>query len=111
MSEAAALLVRPKRQFTEDGFRASFFKLIRELTKERKVEPGLTFHGLRHFVGTRLGDQGADSKTIASYLGQKTTQMADHYSEEFDRKKRASEGAEILRLTVNEKQKEKIKNS
>ncbi len=93
--------------YTENGFQSSFFKLIRKLTKENKVKPGLTFHGLRHFVATKLADEGADSKTIASVLGQKTVQMAEHYSEQFDRKRRARAGAKILSLTLSREQKEK----
>jgi integrase len=97
---------RKGKGYTENGFQGSFFKLIRKLTKENKVKPGLTFHGLRHFVATKLADEGADSKTIASVLGQKTVQMAEHYSEQFDRKKRARAGAEILNLTLSQEQKE-----
>lgn len=97
---------RKGKPYTENGFQGSFFKLIRKLTKENKVKPGLTFHGLRHFVATKLADEGADSKTIASVLGQKTVQMAEHYSEQFDRKKRARAGAEILSLTLSQEQKE-----
>jgi integrase len=98
---------RTGEAYTENGFQGSFFKLIRKLTKESKVKPGLTFHGLRHFVATKLADEGADSKTIASVLGQKTVQMAEHYSEQFDRKRRGRAGAEILSLTLSREQKEK----
>jgi integrase len=98
---------RKGRAYTENGFQSSFFKLIRKLSKEKKVKPGLTFHGLRHFVATKLADEGADAKTIASVLGQKTVQMAEHYSEQFDRKKRARAGAEILSLALSREQKEK----
>jgi integrase len=97
---------RKGKAYTENGFQSSFFKLIRKLTKEKKVKLGLTFHGLRHFVATKLADEGADAKTIASVLGQKTVQMAEHYSEEFDRKKRAQAGAKILSLTLSREQKE-----
>jgi integrase len=88
------------RAYTENGFRASFFKLIRQLKKEGKVGEGLTFHGLRHFVGTKIVDEGGSSKVVASILGQKTVQMADHYSEEYDRRKKAEEGARLLESAV-----------
>jgi hypothetical protein len=58
-------------------------------------------------VGWLTTCEGARSKTIASVLGQKTVQMAEHYSEQFDRKKRARAGAEILSLTLSQEQKEK----
>ena len=45
--------------WTESGFRASFFKLIRKLVKDGKVAPGLTFHGLRHTLGKQTIRSGA----------------------------------------------------
>jgi integrase len=45
------------------------------------IEPGLTPHGLRHTLGTLLREAGADDRTIADVLGQKSTAMARHYSE------------------------------
>ena len=36
--------------WTEAGFRASFFKLLRKLAASGQVRPGLTFHGLRHTI-------------------------------------------------------------
>jgi integrase len=66
------------------------------------MEPGLlsreeaacwcrvTFHGLRHTDGARLGDLGVDPRTIAAMLGDKTLAMAIHYSEGTDRRLRAS---------------------
>jgi integrase len=51
------------------GFRASFFKLIRQLEAEGKVRLGLTFHGLRHTVGVELAEAGASEETIKAVLG------------------------------------------
>jgi site-specific recombinase XerD len=36
---------------------------------------------LRHTLATRLREAGADNRTIADILGQKSTSMAQHYSE------------------------------
>jgi integrase len=72
------------KPWTESGFRASFFKMIRSLEAAGKVGEGLTFHGLRHSVATELREAGFDSRTIADMLGQKTASMADHYSSEAD---------------------------
>jgi integrase len=44
----------------------------------------LTFHGLRHTVGTLLIEAGADIDTVRRWLGQKTLAMAIHYSETAD---------------------------
>jgi integrase len=85
------------RPYTGNGFRVMFFRLIRQLEAEGKVRPGLTFHGLRHTAGRLLADRGADPRTIAALLGHKTLQMAAHYSEGADRKRRAVAAVAKLR--------------
>jgi integrase len=85
------------RPYTSEGFQRMFFGLVRRLEAAGKVRPGLTFHGLRHSAGKLLADQGADPRTIAALLGHKTLQMAAHYSEEADRKKRAVAAVAKLR--------------
>jgi len=85
------------RPYTSNGFQRMFFGLIRRLEDEGKVRAGLTFHGLRHTAGKLLADQGVDPRTIAALLGHKTLQMAAHYSDEADRKKRAAAAVAKLR--------------
>ena len=63
------------------GFAASWGKLRRALEAEGVIGRGLTSHGLRHTLGTRLREAGADDRTIADILGQRSTSMARHYSE------------------------------
>jgi len=70
--------------WTVSGFNSSFIKAVRRLTKSGKVCPGLTFHGLRHTVGTLLVEAGCDIDTVRRWLGQKTLAMAIHYSETAD---------------------------
>ena len=48
--------------------------------------PGLTLYGLRHTVAVILRELGYDERTIADALGQKTIEMARHYSEGADLK-------------------------
>ncbi len=67
--------------WTESGFNASFRTFKRSLEREGLIGPGLTPHGLRHTLGTRLREAGADDRTIADILGQRSTSMARHYSE------------------------------
>jgi integrase len=74
------------RPFTQNGFQRRFFGLIRKLTDAKLIEPGLSFHGLRHMVGTRLAEAGCDHGTIAAILGHATTAMAVHYSKKADRR-------------------------
>jgi integrase len=78
------------RPYTQNGFQRRFFGLIRRLVEEGKIAPGLSFHGLRHMLGTSLAEAGCDPKTIAAVLGQKTTAMADHYSRTADRRQLAT---------------------
>lgn len=83
--EALTLCVNSRgRPWTESGFRSSFFKQINILVKNGQVKPGLTFHGLRHTVGTELRELGFDKRTIADMLGQKSESMAELYSEDAD---------------------------
>jgi integrase len=74
------------KPFTESGLRSSFFRQIRKLVAEGKVQPGVSFHGLRHTLGTTLAEAGCDAATIAAVLGQATTKMAEHYSKTAKRK-------------------------
>jgi integrase len=83
--------------WTSDGFRASFFKLLKSLEAEGKVKPGLTFHGLRHTAAAVMAENGANEEDIAAVLGQKDSAMARHYAGEADRSRRTR--ATITKLT------------
>ena len=67
--------------WTVSGFNSTFIKAIAKLEREGKVGEGLTFHGLRHTVGTLLVEAGVNLDTVRRWLGQKTLAMAIHYSE------------------------------
>ena len=83
--DAITLLVNSRKQpWREDGFRGSFFRLIRKLEADGLVADGLTFHGLRHTAATKMRRLGFDTRTIADMLGQETEGMAGHYSREAD---------------------------
>lgn len=86
-------------RFTSDGFRASFFKVIRKLQDIEAVRPGLTFHGLRHTVATRLADAGATSEEIQSITGHERRDTVEHYTKTADQKRRANAA---MRLFVGE---------
>ena len=74
--------------WTESGFNSTFIKAIAKLRRSGRVGPGLTFHGLRHTVGTLLIEAGYDIDTVRRWLGQKTLAMAIHYSETADTSER-----------------------
>lgn len=71
--------------WTQSGFRASFFKRVRALTMAGLIEPGCTFHGLRHTIGTFARDGGESSFRVAAAIGDRTTAMADIYGRDADR--------------------------
>lgn len=74
--------------WTVTGFNSSFTKAVAKLTADGNVGAGLTFHGLRHTVGTVLVEAGCDIDTVRRWLGQKTLAMAIHYSETADTSRR-----------------------
>jgi integrase len=89
-SAAVQLAVTSKgRPWTESGFNSSFGKFIDALEKEGLVGPGLTMHGLRHTLGTRLREVTSDLDLIRRILGQQTLSMAQHYSETADTSRQA----------------------
>ena len=73
------------------GLSTQFFRVLKRLREEGKVGPGLSFHGLRHTLGTALAEMGCDAATIASVLGHATTQMAEHYSRTANRRSLAGD--------------------
>ncbi len=90
--------------WTEAGFNASWISFKKQLEEDSKIGPGLTIHGLRHTLGTRLREAGADDRTIADILGQKSLSQARHYSESA----RLPEGAKalVVGLEIARKRKE-----
>lgn len=88
------------RAWTQSGFRASFFKLIRALEAEGKVAPGLTFHGLRHTLGDALAEANCTTEEIEAVLGV-TPAMARHYSQGRDRKAAADRAVTRLKRQKN----------
>lgn len=88
------------RPWTQNGFRASFFKLIRALEAEGRIGKGLTFHGLRHTLGDALAEAQCTTEEIEAVLGV-TPAMARHYSQGRDRKAAAERGITRLKRQKN----------
>lgn len=61
-------------------------------------------HGLRHTLGTRLREAGADLDDIRRILGQKTLVMAQHYSETADTSEKSR--AVVARLDITRTKRE-----
>jgi integrase len=66
--------------WTRDGFCSSLRTFMKGLAAKELIQPGLTFHGLRHTVATVLREAGVDRESIATWLGQESVEMAQHYS-------------------------------
>lgn len=72
--------------WTYSGLDGAWQRLRSKLLKRKLINPGLTLKGLRHTVATILAEMGYDERTIADMLGQKTTEMARHYSRRADKR-------------------------
>ncbi|MGQ0663658.1 MAG: tyrosine-type recombinase/integrase [Pseudomonadota bacterium] len=91
------------RPYTEAGFRACFFKLVRNLANAKSVDAGLTFHGLRHTLAKRLADSGCDTRTIMAITGHRSESMVALYTREADQRRRAKAAVTRLKRSKNEK--------
>jgi len=74
--------------WTTSGFRASWRAVRTRLEKSDQIQSGLTLKDLRHTVATILAEMGMDERTIADVLGQKTIEMARHYSRRADKSRK-----------------------
>lgn len=87
--------------YTPPGLAKAFRTLIKRLENVGAVEPGLTFHGLRHTAATRLADLGCDPRTIAAMLGHKSLAAAIHYSNAADKRRRGDAAVAALERGAN----------
>ena len=79
------------QSWTLSGFSCSFRKALAALREKGLIGDGLTFHGLRHTVASELAEiPNVTEEDIAAVLGQKSSQMAAHYSREADRSRRTA---------------------
>jgi integrase len=77
-SDAVQIAVNSYGQpWTETGFNSSWSKFRNSLLSQGLIGHGLTIHGLRHTLGTRLKEAGVDDGMIADILG---NTIPRHYS-------------------------------
>lgn len=89
--------------WTQSGFRASFFKLVRKLVAEGKMQPGCTFHGLRHTIASSARNDGESESRVAAAIGDRSPAMAQIYGRDADR-----QGAQAAILEAAQKRFENI---
>jgi integrase len=89
------------RPWTTAGFNSSWKKVRQKLLDAGAVSPGLTLKGLRHTVATILAEMGMDDRTIADMLGQRTLEMAQHYSRRANRARKLTGVVEEFDAEVN----------
>jgi integrase len=89
------------KPWTESGFRASWRTYRTKLRNKGAIGPGLTLYGLRHTVAVILREAGIDERGIADALGQRTIEMARHYSRGADLTKKMSGVAKKFEREVN----------
>ncbi len=89
------------KPWTESGFRASWRTYRGKLRKAGGIGPGLTLYGLRHTVAVILREAGVDERGIADALGQRTIEMARHYSKGADLTEKMRGVAEKFEREVN----------
>ncbi|MEO4042138.1 tyrosine-type recombinase/integrase [Hoeflea sp. CAU 1731] len=97
------------RPWTVSGFRSSWRPVRMELEKENRVRKGLTLKGLRHTVATILSEMGYDERTIADMLGQKTIEMARHYSRRANKAKKMTAVISEFDAEVNRRRTKLVK--
>ncbi len=99
------------KPWTVSGFRASWGPVRKRLEAADRVRPGLTLKGLRHTVATILAEMGFDERTVADYLGQKTTEMARHYSRRADKSRKMNAVVKDFDREVNRRRTKAVKRT
>jgi hypothetical protein len=97
------------KPWTVSGYRASWRPIKLRLEKTGAVGPALTLKGLRHTVASIITEMGYDERSVADYLGQKTTEMARHYSRRADRTKKVSAIVTNFDAEVNKRRSKVVK--
>ncbi|TGQ01405.1 MULTISPECIES: tyrosine-type recombinase/integrase [unclassified Mesorhizobium] len=97
------------RPWTVSGFRASWRPIRQGLEKAGTIQPGLTLKGLRHTVATILAEMGYDERTIADMLGQKTIEMARHYSKRANKARKMTAVVSSFDAEVNRRRTKTVK--
>ena len=91
---------------SRSGLSVEFYRLLARLREEGRVGPGLSFHGLRHTLGTAIIEAGGTRAMAKAVLGHETEQSSEHYSRTADRRQLA---ADAMALVENQTENRRIK--
>lgn len=97
------------RPWTESGFRSSWEPVRKALEQTGRIGPGLTLYGLRRTVAVIYRESGADERTIADALGQKTIEMARHYAKGADLRRKMTGAVADFEREVNARRTRNVK--
>ena len=89
------------KPWSYSGLDGTWQKVRARLLEAKAIEQGLTLKGLRHTVATILAEMGFDERTIADMLGQKTPEMARHYSRRANRTRKLTGVVSDFEAEVN----------
>ncbi|WP_169543923.1 tyrosine-type recombinase/integrase [Sneathiella aquimaris] len=84
------------KPYTSSGFQTQFQKLKRSLINQGKIGKGLTIHGLRVTVATRLAEAGCTINEIRAVTGHTTNDSVERYVRTVDQKRQAQTAMQKL---------------
>lgn len=84
----ATLLVNSDgEKWGEEGIKSAWDRLRGKLVKAGKMQPGATFHGLRHTGATWLEEAGYEEGQTKHFLGHGPRTVSGHYGQTAERRK------------------------
>lgn len=100
---ATTLLVSSKgTPWTVEGVKSAWERLRDRLEMEGKLEPGATFHGLRHTGPTWMEEEGYDETQTKHFLGHGPKTVSGHYGQTASRKKLVTELSLVIERRLSE---------
>lgn len=69
------------RPYTRDGLQTILWRLVKRFVDEKRVEPGLCFHGLRHSLDAALYELGLDHEARKAAPGHTSDAALDAHLE------------------------------
>ena len=93
----ARIVIGAKGQpLTRSAVSVEFYRLTTRLRAEGRIGDGLSFHGLRHTLGTAIIAAGGSRAQAKAILGHETDRSSEHYSRHVDRRRLATEAMALL---------------